>query len=172
LPVELITFAASKQPDYTVLLKWQTANEINNAHFEVERSDDAIQFSKIATVEGNGTTSTLSNYQHVDNESAMILQSNKNLYYRLKQVDVDGSYTYSQIVTVFDKTRVNDISVYPNPANSFVYIKGLSHEAALYDIFGNKIMNIPMNGMIDLTELPIGIYIIKTESESIKLVKY
>jgi hypothetical protein len=172
LPVELITFAASKQPDYTVLLKWQTANEINNAHFEVERSDDAIQFSKIATVDGNGTTSTLSNYQHVDNESAIILQSNKNLYYRLKQVDVDGSYTYSQIVTVFDNTRVSDISVYPNPANSFVYIKGLTQEAALHDILGNKIMKIPMNGMIDLTELPIGIYIIKTESESIKLVKY
>jgi hypothetical protein len=172
LPVEFISFTASKQPDYTVLLNWQTANEINNAHFEVERSDDAIQFSTIAIVKGNGTTSTLSNYQHIDNESAMLLQSNKNVYYRLKQVDVDGSYAYSNILAVFGNDTENDISVYPNPAHSYIHIEGLLKDAALYDIVGNKIMNIPANEIVDVNALSAGIYFIRFEGKSIKLIKY
>lgn len=172
LPVELISFTASKQPDYTVLLKWQTANEINNAHFEVERSDDAIQFSKIATVAGNGTTSTLSNYQHIDNESAMLLQSNKNVYYRLKQVDVDGNFAYSNMLSVFGNDTENDVSVYPNPTDSYIQIEGLVKDAALYDIVGNKIMNIPANEMVDVKALSAGIYFIRFEGKSIKLIKY
>lgn len=172
LPVELISFSASKQPDHSVLLSWETANEINNDYFELERSDDANHFNKIAKVFGVGNSNSFSAYEHIDRESAMILKNDKPIYYRLKQVDVDGKYAYSNIVNVSSYTVRGDISVFPNPANSTVYIKDLTQEATLHDILGNKIMNIPANGIIDITELPTGIYIIRTESESIKLVKY
>lgn len=172
LPVELISFSASKQTDHSVLLKWETANEINNDYFELERSDDANHFNKIAKVFGVGNSNSFSAYEHIDRESAMILKNDKPIYYRLKQVDVDGKYAYSNIVNVSSNTVRGDISVFPNPANSTVYIKDLTQEATLHDILGNKIMNIPANGIIDITELPTGIYIIRTESESIKLVKY
>ncbi|MEO8400104.1 MAG: T9SS type A sorting domain-containing protein [Ignavibacteriaceae bacterium] len=113
VPVELTSFNASVTKG-GISLKWETATETNNRGFEIERSTDSKIFSRIGYVEGNGTSANKNSYQFTD----------KNLiggvyYYRLKQIDIDGSYNYSKIVQV-DYTLPVEFSLsqnYPNPFN-------------------------------------------------------
>ena len=94
LPVELLAFDAHLFNSETALLNWETASEINNDHFDIERSADAKQFEKIAEVAGNGTTNSIHDYQYKDPFGII---TNPILYYRLKQVDYNGNYEYSEI---------------------------------------------------------------------------
>lgn len=94
-PVELLDFGAV-QKENTVEVYWATASEINNDHFVVERSNDGITFSDIENIQGAGNSNSILNYQTIDNNP---LQGYS--YYRLKQVDYDGAFSYSNIVSVF-----------------------------------------------------------------------
>ncbi|WP_235296060.1 T9SS type A sorting domain-containing protein [Portibacter marinus] len=117
LPVELTSFTATAQEE-TSLLKWQTASEINNEYFDIERSADGRIFEKIGKVAGHGTTTVTQNYEFVDR--APLAGVN---YYRLKQVDFNGEYEYTKIETVdFRDGSEGDIKVFPNPTTDFVNI--------------------------------------------------
>jgi hypothetical protein len=94
LPVELVSFTGARAGE-AVNLKWQTATEINNMGFEIERSQDALFWSKIGFVEGNNTTNSPKYYSFVDKTRAK-----EKLYYRLKQIDNDGTSEYSNVVEV------------------------------------------------------------------------
>ena len=114
LPVKLEFFTADKRDEHSSLLKWETASEINNDHFEVERSADAISWSKIGQVQGAGNSNQTLDYSLVDESPLPGIN-----YYRLKQVDVDGHFEYSEVATVefgdASEAALTVMTVYPNP---------------------------------------------------------
>ncbi len=108
LPITLLRFEALRQDARQVLLTWTTTSETNNLGFEVELSGDAQQFRKIAFVEGAGNSQTLRDYAlEVTNASAA--------YYRLKQLDTDGAFSYSPVRFVAGGAATLALRVYPNP---------------------------------------------------------
>jgi len=113
IPVELISFNAVNI-NGAVNLAWVTATETNNMGFEIERSFDKVNFNKIAFINGNGSSSSVNNYNYIDN-----FNYNGVVYYRLKQLDYDASYKYSDIVEI-NLNIPNKFSLeqnYPNPFN-------------------------------------------------------
>jgi Secretion system C-terminal sorting domain len=110
LPVELTGFSVKKAADKNVVIAWQTAIEINSDHFEIEKSNDAKNFKTITKVAaaGNGNNKSYSVTDVLENTSA-------TTYYRIKTVDKDGSFGYSNIQSLNTKTTTSLYSVYPNP---------------------------------------------------------
>ena len=118
LPVELLNFQAERYGDKHVLCSWETATEINNDHFEIEAARDRggiLVFEKIGLVMGAGTTSQIQGYSFIDEHP----QPGKN-YYRLRQVDYDGTAGYSKMVVVqFNSGKKFDLlAASPNPFKS------------------------------------------------------
>lgn len=114
LPVELIYVKAESVNNSYIKVDWATAAEINNDFFEIQRSTDAVHWTKIGIVEGHGNSNQLQNYKYEDFQ----IQSDVIYYYRLKQVDFDGSYEYSEIVNASIHLTVGDFvfgEVFPNP---------------------------------------------------------
>lgn len=113
VPVELVSFSASSNTN-NIILSWKTATELNNSGFEIQRSKDGITFAKIGFVEGKGTTTRTSSYSFADKSP----YSGKS-YYRLKQIDFDGTYEYSKVVeTGLGLPSTYKVSEnYPNPFN-------------------------------------------------------
>ncbi|MBS1617064.1 MAG: hypothetical protein JST76_00990 [Bacteroidetes bacterium] len=115
LPVKLEYFTAEKKDERSAIVKWATASEINNDHFEVERSADAQQWTRIGTVPGAGNSNDHLDYSLDDNDPLPGIN-----YYRLKQVDYDGQYEYSDIAEVeFSGEEgihsATVMTIYPNP---------------------------------------------------------
>jgi hypothetical protein len=119
VPVELTAFFVLNT-DKGILLKWTTATESNNSGFMIERSSDKINFNEVAFINGRGTTTEVSDYEYVD-----IISSPGKYYYRLKQIDFDGSFYYSKVVeTEVEGSQVFVLSQnYPNPFNPSTMIK-------------------------------------------------
>ncbi len=117
LPVEFAEFTASRQADGSVRLDWQTFQEINNDYFEIEKQREGGEFEALARVAGAGTTYETQTYRYYDQTKMA-----KVNYYRLRQVDLDGSFTYSNVVQV-NMEETLEVTVYPNPANTFVTVK-------------------------------------------------
>lgn len=120
LPVELVDFFANRE-GAAVKCTWITASEKNNSHFIVERSTDAITFEEVGRVEGMGNSTNLKVYEFDDLNSLSGLS-----YYRLKQVDFDGEFEYSDIRTV-EGLNEQEISVYPNPASNWANVSGCEY---------------------------------------------
>ena len=119
VPVELTTFSGTYL-NGSVNLQWITATELNNFGFEIEKRDESSGFEKIGFVDGNGTTTNRVTYNFIDKN----LSSNR-YYYRLKQLDFDGSFEYSPVVEV-DVQQLTDFKLfqnYPNPFNPNTNIK-------------------------------------------------
>lgn len=117
VPVTLLSFTARLQTNKTVLLNWQTTAEINNDHFDVERSTDGLNFNFIGRVAGNGTTSLPHSYSLIDPAPASGLN-----YYRLRQVDLDGHFTFSHIEVV--ELKNNDaINAWYSAQNNSIQIQ-------------------------------------------------
>lgn len=112
LPIELIDFTGT--PIETgVLLEWETAIEINNDYFEVESSDDGESFRPIVRIPGKGNTSGSRVYRYID---AMPYQGIN--YYRLKQTDYDGTFTYTRMISVLVDNSPFKLLIYPNPVSN------------------------------------------------------
>lgn len=114
LPVSLLSFEA-KIKDQEVHIEWITASEINNHFFTIEKSANGIHFSDLIKVTGAGTTSSTMYYDAMDKSPFR-----GTTYYRLKQTDFDGSFTYSDIVAVSNNGPSSNEAyrVYPNPAGA------------------------------------------------------
>jgi hypothetical protein len=169
LPVELLSFEANVVGK-KVFLDWETASEFNNDRFEVERSTDIITWEHLGSVTGAGTTSIKTSYQFVDN-SPLIGVS----YYRLKQVDFDGSEEYSPIKQVEFKEdlSVQKVNWHPNPSKGELII--IPNEeinwVVLTDMSGRAVMTLNYNTVsqrsISLGDLPSGIYLISFISDRV-----
>jgi len=124
LPIELLTFDA-KRINKTVNLNWKTASEKNNYGYEVERTTDMVNWEKIGFVKGAGSSNEILNYTY-DNELVDEMFLNyKYLYYRLKQIDFDGDFAFTEVKSIaLNATENIDITIetFPNPATDYVYI--------------------------------------------------
>ncbi|MFA6980882.1 MAG: YCF48-related protein [Ignavibacteriaceae bacterium] len=142
-PVELVSFSSTVF-DNQVNLAWKTATEVNNSGFDIERNIDAANWMKIGFVKGQGSTTESSSYTFVDSPN-----KNGKISYRLKQVDFDGSYTYSDAIEV-DLSIPVEFSLaqnYPNPFNpvttlNYSIATRSKVELKIYTILGKQVMNL------------------------------
>lgn len=116
LPVDQLSFSGTLQNDLSTLLNWKTQTEINVAGFDVERSTDGNVYSKIGYQKAAGNTSNATSYSLTDNEA--INQQSLILYYRLKVIDKDGGYKYSNIITIALPVTKASITIAPNPVQN------------------------------------------------------
>jgi len=108
VPLDLMAFQASKLENVN-RLNWQTANEINFLHFEIERSENAIHFNTIGIIDSKNQINQIQDYQFDDIQPIAGLN-----YYRLKMVDQDGTFRYSHVV-LLNRFQNNIINIFPNP---------------------------------------------------------
>jgi hypothetical protein len=126
LPVDLISFLVIPTTNHTAQLNWMTASEINNSHFEIERSYDGRDFEMIDQVSGNGNSQHQIEYSYLDEN---ISPMENTVFYRLKQLDFDGAFEYSDIRVVRFDALENDMQLeaYPNPfSDEVTLLVGLS----------------------------------------------
>jgi len=190
LPVELITFTANVNGN-KVTVNWQTATEVNNYGFEIERQiveklrATSNEWEKIGFVEGHGNSNSPKDYTFTDN----LLGLSLNLNYRLKQIDFDGNYKYSDEITVELGELVKEYKLeqnYPNPFNPSTvikysipvvrneYFRSLQTTLKVYDILGNEVATLVNENQksgnyevkFDASNLASGIYLYKLQSGS------
>ncbi len=140
IPVELTDFTSTTKLN-KVYLNWHTATEINNRGFEIERGIDNSTFDKIGFVEGNGTTTEIHEYSYNDMPS-----NSGRYYYRLKQIDFDGKFTYSKVIEVEYgmPDKFNLMQNYPNPFNPSTLIiytlaKSGIVQLKVHDVLGREV---------------------------------
>ncbi|HKR07059.1 MAG TPA: SBBP repeat-containing protein, partial [Bacteroidia bacterium] len=113
LPVELVYFKAECNENKNILLKWQTASETNNDYFSIERSNDGDDFETIGIENGAGNSTTITSYSFVDDAPLEGIS-----YYRLQQTDYNEKTSFSKVIALHNYcNKVNDLFIYPNPAN-------------------------------------------------------
>lgn len=143
LPVELISFTG-KIIGKKILLNWQTATEINNYGFEIERSWGNEIWKKIGFVNGNGNSNSPKDYSFMDNQPL----EGVDIKYRLKQIDNDGQFEYSDIITLnFSITTFELYQNYPNPFNPSTTVSWHSPiegnvNIKIYDVLGNLVCEV------------------------------
>jgi hypothetical protein len=167
LPVTLLNFSGEKENNNNKLL-WTTATEINNDYFELERSYDALNFEKIVEVDGAGNSSNILNYYQFDFNFD---RTKPVSYYRLKQLDFDGQYSYSNIVALDNDTKIGEILIYPNPATNYLNITNNKSEVTNYQIYSveGKLIHqgeFMSTHKIDLNQYSSGTYLIKLISRN------
>lgn len=175
LPINLINFSGSKKGGSN-LLQWSTASEQNSSYFEVQRSENSIDFSTIAKVNAAGNSSQVRNYQYNDDE---ISSAASIYYYRLKMVDIDGSGKYSSVIFIKNSTGALT-TVYPNPARDQVTINVadkslINTQVLLSGLNGKVLQRILLNQtstQVNISNYAKGMYILKfADGSSIKIVK-
>lgn len=162
-PVELTYFEARQQQN-TILLTWVTASELNNSHFEIERSSDGIYFTSIKSINGHGSTDVEITYNLIDYEPL-----NGVNYYRLKQVDYDGDFEYSEVVSV--EFIAFKTVITPNISNGLFYVNKVGR-VAIFNTVGQlvKELNLMEPSNIDLSNFPDGIYYVQLEDHVEKII--
>lgn len=179
LPVELGSFEGTKGKT-NINLRWVTLSEVNNSHFELERSNDGIRFEMIGKIEGKGNTLETSVYDFVDEQP-----SNGINYYQLKQVDFDGQYEYSNVISIEMDFEKSELNISPNPVREKTkIILGEVFPNTILEIVsptGQIVKEISVNNTveeIDMQDLPNGIYFFRIRNNNTvqnllhKVVKY
>ena len=164
LPVELIDFTAEITSENNVMLKWSTASETNNHHFQVQHSIDGNRFDNIGGVEGAGTTTETTHYSFKDESPA-----DGRSYYRLKQVDFDGDFEFSPTRQVY--LEKEGISIFPSPAKDWVNIRNLDKvdldaEIQIVNVDAKIIQRYPFSKdenlkTIAISDFSTGVYFVK-----------
>ncbi|HSZ25667.1 MAG TPA: T9SS type A sorting domain-containing protein, partial [Cytophagaceae bacterium] len=171
LPVTLISFTATQQQDNSALVQWTTGYEKNNDYFVVERSTDGINFTPIGTVKGDGNSSSSVDYSFVDPNGNIPV-----IYYRLKQVDVNGQFEYSQIIVLYPG-KAHTISIESGSLQGTftvnkIFLSQASIEILVIDALGREIIHTSKEAgagsfqeTIDLRKFSSGVYIIHAFSQ-------
>ncbi len=172
LAVEWVDRLEAFQQNNTVNLKWTVAQQINNEKFEIERSADGIHFESLESRKADGNLATRKEFTALDSQP---LKGHN--YYRIKQIDYDGKFDYSNIASVyFDR---NEISIYPNPANDEIHItskKEVLRRINIYNHIGQLVQSLAQkSNVVNIESLPHGIYWVRitedAQTSTIKLVK-
>lgn len=168
LPVTLLSFTAQAGKN-NVILKWATSSELNNKGFEIERSGDGNNWSRIDFVgskAANGNSSNREDYVYVDNAPL----ADKN-YYRLKQIDLDGRSKYSPVSMATFSSALN-ITVAPNPVIGELRIEGLKgkNKISITNISGQVVRSISVEKdqilLIDMSRYVPGVYFLSIQNEN------
>jgi len=163
LPIELAHFTAQNKGT-SVALEWLTASEEQNAYFLVERSGNGQTFETIGKADGQGTTVLATNYAYTDDRPLA-----GTSYYRLKQVDEDGSYTYSALVGVTRGESAFASTVYPTVATDYLQLALASGNsfrfAYVLDMTGRQLLQTPLSEntlqyTLDIRGLHTGTYVL------------
>jgi hypothetical protein len=173
LPVELANFDAVRSGS-SVELRWQTASETNNAGFRVQRKageESGDTWTTVGSVDGSGTTSESKRYRYVDDN---LPYAADRLTYRLRQVDTDGSSSFSKEVTVERSvTEVQLLGTYPNPVQQRATLRYAVPERQdvtihLYDVLGRRVQTVVDGGrdgrhttQLDVSRLASGVYFLR-----------
>lgn len=185
LPVKWLTFNATKIDKNNIQLAWSTASETNNNTFEIERSFDAKNFNNIGFVKGAGTSNKLNNYSFNDANA-----NGFDVYYRLKQIDFDGNFSYSNIIKISnnDNGTFDIVNIQPNPFDNELNIRlnavsDKNIQLLIYDSKGTLVSERNVNAILGLNTinidnantLPKGFYVLKVTqggmTKTVKLVK-
>jgi len=141
------------------VLEWSTASETNNDYFSIQRSENGHEFEEIHRLDGAGNSSQELDYRFLDNNAPAALS-----YYRLKQVDFDGAYSYSSIIAIQTPTTTSDIRVFPNPMREVIRVNLGKRKRGLVEIIDELgrvlISQKPEDSSftIDVRDLDSGIY--------------
>jgi len=163
LPIELLSPLKANIKNQTAVLTWETATETNNEGFEIQKSRDGSNWEKIGWVAGRGDALTSHAYTYRDEN---LLSG--TTYYRFKQLDFDGTFTYSNVVNVQQATT--NISIHPNPVKNTLYINNLNGNTIQYihifDQMGRRVVDTKtVESSIDVSNLTTGIYLIEIQME-------
>ena len=174
LAVELTEFTV-KLKEQDALLAWTTATEKTNEYFAVERSTDAFIFSELGKVKGFGTTTAPTSYNFTDNQVAEKLRG--TVYYRLRQVDTDGTTTYGPVRTVVISGQpAYAVSVYPNPTTDELHIQlpAAGGRFTVYSTTGVRLLDsqtATTEGKLNVKEFAAGSYLLLIEASTGEQVK-
>ncbi len=163
LPVEIIGYNEKKDGN-NIHLTWQTVSEINNRGFEIEQSLDGTIWNNIGWIDGFIHSTTVQSYQFTHDTPDEGLN-----YYRLKQLDMDGKYAYSDVVSVLvEKESIKGI--YPNPATNILHLGDRKITYSIYNIQGQKLLS-GIDISVDVSRLDIGVYIVEVGGDRYRVVK-
>jgi len=161
LPVELTTFSG-KITKAGNALNWSTTSELNNSHFEIQRSKAGKEWQAIGKVQGAGTTLETQTYTFVDENPLPGVN-----YYRLKQVDIDGAFEHSDVIQLIAKTT--SVQIFPNPVGEVLNYQFADtpevERVQLFDVNGKLVRETTaVTGQLSMTDLPKGVYLFVLET--------
>ena len=183
LPIELLSFSGNCENN-AAKLYWQTASEINNDFFTIERSADAVNFEPIGTKRGAGNSNTIQSYNYIDAILNLKPQTSNTLYYRLKQTDFDGNYEYFNIITVENNCidSPNQLNIFPNPADNELNFQVSNQDEEeinieVYDVTGKLIISkssaiSESNSLsVDISSLVNGMYMLNVKTKTTSVIQ-
>ncbi|UOR03597.1 T9SS type A sorting domain-containing protein [Hymenobacter aerilatus] len=171
LPVELKSFAA-KLTAGGVKLDWATASEKNNKGFEVQRSQDGEQFAALQFVKGHGSKASATVYSALD-----VQPLSGTSYYRLKQVDEDGTFAYSPVAAITNTEAAREATFYPNPAHDVLNISAneplVGARVTVADLTGRIVLTSTLDATnrVSLSTLRTGTYLVTVETNTGKIIR-
>ncbi|MGI4835956.1 MAG: T9SS type A sorting domain-containing protein [Janthinobacterium lividum] len=172
LPVTLVDFTVQLRGAAAVQLSWTTASELNSARFEVERSTDGVHFAQLGQVAAAGTSAAAHHYGLLD---AALPPTATPLYYRLRQVDLDGTATYSPVRTV---VATASLVLYPNPTHQLTTLSGAAPAASVQvlDAVGRVVLATSADAAGAATlalpaGLASGVYVVRVGGQSLRLLR-
>jgi hypothetical protein len=176
LPIELLEFDALLDGDQ-VQLNWKTLAEINNDYFTIERTSNFEKWQAVATVDGAGNANKLLSYSTIDKNPLPGIS-----YYRLKQTDFDGQFSYSDLEVVsFKNEMVTKLRFYPNPVSNELTIEGEREELERFKVYNTKGQEVSSKVnrkvweddrlILDVSKLLKGSYFLRTINKSSIFIK-
>ena len=176
LPVELVAFTAAQQGE-AVRLAWATASEKTSAYFDIERSTDGREFAKIGRLAAQGSTIRPTDYVFLDNQVPKSLNPQAPVYYRLQQVDQDGSASYSPVRSLLIGGK-GHLTLFPNPTAGGATLIGTAPGmlVRVFDSLGREVSTATADaaGTAALAlpaGLPTGVYVVRAGATAIRLVR-
>lgn len=167
VPVQLQSFDAELIENHS-LVTWVSASEDNVSHYDVEKSSDGVLFTKIGDEEAIGTTLNGASYDFVDRKPFA-----GSTYYRLKMVDLDGSFEYSPIREVRRNGVVQALAAYPNPAFNYLKVETTLPFTGTLEVFdamgrliSSKKVDQVLQNSINVIDLPNGLYFVKAQNDN------
>jgi hypothetical protein len=166
LPVTWQSFSATLESNKSVLLTWQVSSEVNNKGYNVQRSTDGSTFYDLGFVANSGSTASTIDYDFTDNNPVL-----GNNFYRIEEVDFDGTVKYSALKTISIPGATNgSTNVWPNPARSNIYINNNENDnnvkMQIIDPLGKLVAANTLHtgkNEINIANLPAGTYIVHTQ---------
>ena len=158
LPVVLTSFSAARQTSQAVQVRWATASEQHSAYFEVQRSLDGSTYTTLEKQLAHGTTAQAHLYTSLDQQAPA-----SQLYYRLRQVDADGTEAFSPVATLAATEAAATLSIYPDPAHDELTLAAAGELVQIIDLTGRVLhtATLPASGKLNIATLSTGTYLLR-----------